>query len=97
MLVAEARAIAVSINYRLAPKHPLSIAYEDSWAVLQWVFGGEDRDDWVKDHVEFEQAMFLVGDSVGPNIAHHSALRVKKSDPSLFMGESSDWPGGGES
>ncbi|KAK9946540.1 hypothetical protein M0R45_012001 [Rubus argutus] len=80
MLVAEAKAIAVSVNYRLAPEHPLPIAYEDSWAALQWVFGGEDRDEWVKDHVDFER-VFLVGDSAGANIAHHLALRVKQTDP----------------
>ncbi|KAL6215507.1 hypothetical protein ACLB2K_014937 [Fragaria x ananassa] len=80
MLVAEARAIAVSVNYRLAPEHPLPIAYKDSWAALEWVFGGEELDEWVKDHVHLER-VFLVGDSAGANIAHHLALRVKKSDP----------------
>ncbi|ONI33662.1 hypothetical protein PRUPE_1G439300 [Prunus persica] len=80
MLVAEAKAIAVSVNYRLAPEHPLPTAYEDSWAALNWVFGGgEDGDLWVKEHVDFGR-VFLVGDSAGANIAHHLALRVKASD-----------------
>ncbi|MBA0612909.1 hypothetical protein Godav_013455 [Gossypium davidsonii] len=31
-LVAEANVIAVSVNYRKAPEHPIPTAYEDSWA-----------------------------------------------------------------
>ncbi|XP_004291129.1 PREDICTED: probable carboxylesterase 2-like [Fragaria vesca subsp. vesca] len=80
MLVAGARAIAISVSYRLAPEHPLPIAYEDSWAALEYVFGGEELDEWVKDHVDLKR-VFLVGYSVGANIAHHLALRVKKSNP----------------
>ncbi|KAB2619373.1 carboxylesterase 2 [Pyrus ussuriensis x Pyrus communis] len=84
-LVAEANAIAVSVNYRLAPEYPLPTAYEDCWATLNWVFnGGEDRDSWVKDHVDFGR-VFLVGDSAGANIAHHLALRIKDSDPDPKM------------
>ncbi|KAM1134026.1 probable carboxylesterase 2 [Malus sylvestris] len=80
-LVVEANAIGVSVNYRLAPEHPLPTAYEDCWAALNWVFnGGTGRDSWVKDHVDFER-VFLVGDSAGANIAHHLALRIKPSDP----------------
>nr|WIV69112.1 PUCXE35 protein [Pyrus ussuriensis] len=80
-LVVEANAIGVSVNYRLAPEHPLPTAYEDCWAVLNWVFNdGKGRDSWVKDHVDFER-VFLVGDSAGANIAHHLALRIKPSDP----------------
>lgn len=36
-LVAEANVVAVSVGYRLAPEHPLPIAYEDSWLALKWV------------------------------------------------------------
>ncbi|KAK9182571.1 hypothetical protein WN944_025716 [Citrus x changshan-huyou] len=36
-LVSEAKVVAISIEYRLAPEHPLPIAYEDSWSALQWV------------------------------------------------------------
>ena len=78
-LVATANVIAVSVNYRRAPEHPLPAAYDDSWAVLQWVAshsaGGEGSEAWVRDGVDFER-VFLVGDSAGANIAHHLALRI---------------------
>lgn len=78
-LVATANVIAVSVNYRRAPEHPLPAAYDDSWAVLQWVashsVGGEGSEAWVRDDVDFER-VFLVGDSAGANIAHHLALRI---------------------
>ncbi|KAL2469931.1 putative carboxylesterase [Abeliophyllum distichum] len=37
ILAAEAKALIVSVEYRLAPEHPLPVAYEDSWTALQWV------------------------------------------------------------
>ncbi|KAM1282479.1 hypothetical protein ACFX2I_022919 [Malus domestica] len=62
-LVAEANAIAILVNYRLAPEYPLPIAYEDCWAASNWVINGdEDRDSGVKDDVDFSR-VFLVGDS----------------------------------
>lgn len=36
-LVAEANVIAVSVDYRRVPEHPLPAAYDDSWVALQWV------------------------------------------------------------
>lgn len=36
-LVAEARVVGVSVEYRQAPEHFLPIAYEDCWAGLQWI------------------------------------------------------------
>ncbi|XVE94863.1 hypothetical protein REPUB_Repub02eG0046300 [Reevesia pubescens] len=82
-LVAEANIIALSVDYRLVPEHPLPTAYEDSLAALQWVaFHKEENGNheaWIRDHVDLDQ-VFLVGDSSGATIAHHLALRIKDSD-----------------
>jgi acetyl esterase/lipase len=72
-LVGEANVVAVSVDYRRAPEHPLPAAYSDSWAALEWV--ASRVDEWLKSHVDFER-VFFAGDSAGANIAHHMALRV---------------------
>ncbi|XP_010943013.1 probable carboxylesterase 12 [Elaeis guineensis] len=77
-LVAKANVIAVSVDYRLAPEHPLPIAYEDSWAALKWVMShaaGGGAESWLAEHGDFG-AIFLDGCSAGGNIAHHMALRA---------------------
>lgn len=43
-LVAEANVVAVSVDYRLVPEHPLPAAYEDSWTALQWVASHASED-----------------------------------------------------
>ncbi|XP_019052584.1 PREDICTED: probable carboxylesterase 2 [Nelumbo nucifera] len=80
-LVAEANIVAISVHYRRVPEYPLPIAYDDSWAVLQWVAAhAESRVDddasesWLRDYVDFDR-VFLGGDSAGGNIAHNLALR----------------------
>ncbi|KAF8410032.1 hypothetical protein HHK36_002552 [Tetracentron sinense] len=79
-LAFHANAIAVSVNYRRVPEHPLPIAYEDSWEVLQWVASqysklGDGAEAWLNSHADFER-VFLAGDSAGANIAHHLAMRA---------------------
>lgn len=80
-LVAEANVVVVSVNYRLAPEHPLPAAYDDSWAALQWVAshnkGHTGPDDWLNNYVDFDR-VFLAGDSAGANIAHHMGFRAKE-------------------
>ncbi|KAL6348049.1 hypothetical protein AAG906_037778 [Vitis piasezkii] len=77
-LVAAANLIAVSVDYRLAPEHPLPIAYDDSWAALQWISShanGSGPEPLFNNHVDFGR-VFLVGESAGANIAQHVAVRA---------------------
>lgn len=74
LLVAEANCVAVSVNYRLAPEHPLPAAYDDSWLALKWV-ASQSTDEWIKDYADLNR-VYLGGDSAGGTIAHHVAIRV---------------------
>ncbi|XVE81557.1 hypothetical protein DITRI_Ditri15bG0074400 [Diplodiscus trichospermus] len=79
-LVSEAKVVAVSVEYRLAPEHPLPAAYEDCWAALQWValhsFENEaKKDPWLLNHGDFDR-LFIGGDSAGGNIVHNIALQA---------------------
>lgn len=77
-LVSEANIVAVSVEYRLAPEHPIPACYDDSWAALQWVAShanGDGPEPWLNDHVDF-QRVFISGDSAGGNISHDQAVRV---------------------
>ncbi|RLM86822.1 hypothetical protein C2845_PM04G17950 [Panicum miliaceum] len=70
-LVAAARAVAVSVRYRLAPEHPLPAAYDDSWAALSWVASGADP--WMADHGDLDR-VFLSGGQRRRDIAHNMAI-----------------------
>ncbi|ESW08661.1 hypothetical protein PHAVU_009G063600 [Phaseolus vulgaris] len=82
-LVADSNVVALSLNYRLAPEHPLPAAYQDSWSAIQWVASqAKAQEDWFRDNVDFER-VFLAGDSAGANIGHYIALKlnnVSKND-----------------
>ncbi|OAY81968.1 Tuliposide A-converting enzyme 2, chloroplastic [Ananas comosus] len=64
-LVAKARVLAVSVDYRLAPEHPLPAGYDDSWDALKW--------PWLAEHSDMGR-IFLAGDSAGANIVHNTAV-----------------------
>ncbi|PKA49938.1 putative carboxylesterase 2 [Apostasia shenzhenica] len=65
--------LAVSVNYRLAPEHPLPAAYEDSWAAIQWVLSRADP--WLASHGDFLR-VYIAGDSAGANICQQMAVRA---------------------
>lgn len=77
-LAAEANAIALSVEYRLAPEHPLPIAYDDCWAALQWVAShanGHGPEPLINRYADLGR-VFLAGESAGANLAHHVAVRA---------------------
>ena len=77
-LAARTRAVVVSVEYRLAPEHPIPAAYEDSWRALGWVAShasGAGEEAWLADHADFSR-LSLAGESAGANIAHHMAMRA---------------------
>lgn len=77
-VAAEAEAVAVSVEYRLAPEHPIPACYDDSWAALQWATSHIDStgpEQWLNSHADFDR-LFLAGDSAGGNIVHNLAVRI---------------------
>ncbi|XP_062196693.1 probable carboxylesterase 2 [Phragmites australis] len=77
VLTAKAGVIAVSVNYHLAPEHPLPAAYDDSWTALKWVLENARHggDPWLSKLGDTSR-LFLAGDSAGGNIAHNLAMRA---------------------
>ncbi|PAN38413.1 hypothetical protein PAHAL_7G170300 [Panicum hallii] len=70
-LAAASPAVAVSVDYRVAPEHALPAAYEDSLAALEWVLSAADP--WLAAHGDLAR-VFLAGDSSGGSICHHLAM-----------------------
>lgn len=78
-LVGNAKAIAVSVTYRLAPEHPVPVAYEDTWDALKWVISSckSGAEPWLSKHGDLDR-IILAGDSAGANIAHNIAVMFDK-------------------
>lgn len=74
LLAAQAQVLVVSVEYRLAPEHPLPTAYDDCWAALNWITD-RDHDPWLAAHGDLG-AVYIGGDSAGGNIAHNIAMRA---------------------
>lgn len=81
-LASESRSVVVSIEYRLAPEHPIPAYYDDSYAVVKWVDShsrvGGGPDPWLNEYAEF-QRVYVGGDSAGANIAHDMVIRASNS------------------
>lgn len=72
------QSIVVSVDYRLAPKHPFPAAVDDAYAALQWAADNAARLGGDPD------LLVIGGDSAGGNLSAVTALRaVKESGPKL--------------
>lgn len=81
-LVAEAKVVLVSVNYRKAPEHPLPIAFDDSWDALKWAAShasGAGSEPWLLNDVDFDR-VFLAGDSAGATISYQLMFRTKNTE-----------------
>ncbi|KAK1631499.1 hypothetical protein QYE76_005814 [Lolium multiflorum] len=79
-LAAAAPAIVVSVDYRLAPEHPVPAAYEDAFAALKAVVSScrpDGAEPWLAAHGDASRVV-LAGDSAGANMAHQTAVRLRK-------------------
>ncbi|KAG2705449.1 hypothetical protein I3760_05G054100, partial [Carya illinoinensis] len=77
-LASEANAVTISVDYRLAPEHPLPIAYDDLSAALQWIAAHSNNqgpEPLLNEYADFGR-VFLTGESAGANISHHVAVRA---------------------
>ncbi|KAK3025611.1 hypothetical protein RJ639_042109 [Escallonia herrerae] len=77
-LVSQSNVVAISVDYRLAPDHPLPIAHHDSWSALQWIAihsDGKGPDPWINRYADLGR-VFLPGESAGANLAHYVAVRA---------------------
>ncbi|KAF8654405.1 hypothetical protein HU200_061587 [Digitaria exilis] len=93
-LAARAGALAVSVEYRLAPEHPVPACYDDAWAALLWTTAipAPDSDPWIRDHGDVSR-VFVLGFSSGGNIAHNLTLRHGDLSPRrLGGGDGADSP-----
>lgn len=80
IVASQAKVLVVSIEYRLAPEHPLPAAYEDGWASLKWVTAHStnsltNSEPWLINHGDFNR-FYIGGDTAGANIAHDALLKV---------------------
>lgn len=77
-LAGSARALVVSVGYRLAPEHPLPAAFDDTWAAIQLIAAhasGDGPELWLNKGVDFGR-VFLTGDSAGATLIHHASFHV---------------------
>ncbi|XP_031276623.1 2-hydroxyisoflavanone dehydratase-like [Pistacia vera] len=82
-LVSEAKVVAISVEYRLAPEIPIPLLYEDCWTALKWIAShsadnsGDNKEPWLTTYGDFER-VFIGGDNAGANITHNILMRAGK-------------------
>nr|CAD1826989.1 unnamed protein product [Ananas comosus var. bracteatus] len=94
-IAADAGAVAVSVDYRLAPEHPLPAAHDDAWAALEWVAshapGGPGAEPWLAERGDFSR-VFLIGCSAGPTSPTAAPVGEEaRADPSLRARAETFW------
>ena len=60
-LAARARALVVSVEYRLVPEHPVTAAYDDAWTALRWA--ASSADPWLLYHADARRIFITVATS----------------------------------
>nr|ADV71376.1 2-hydroxyisoflavanone dehydratase [Pueraria montana var. lobata]UXO98038.1 2-hydroxyisoflavanone dehydratase [Pueraria montana var. lobata] len=87
ILASQANIIAVSVDFRLLPHHPLPAAYEDGWTTLQWIASHANNtatnpEPWLLNHADFNK-LYVGGETSGANLAHNLLLRAGNGNQSL--------------
>jgi len=72
-------AIAISVEYRLAPEFPFPAPHDDCWAVTTWL--AEHAAEWGGD----PRRLAVCGDSAGGNLAAGVALRARDEGVDLAL------------
>lgn len=72
-LAARANVLSVSVDYRLAPEHPLPAAYDDCHEALEWVLSAADP--WISEFGDPDK-IYVAGESAGGNIVHNLGMRL---------------------
>ncbi|KAL2492101.1 putative carboxylesterase [Abeliophyllum distichum] len=96
-LAAQVHSVVASVEYRLAPEHPLPAAYEDVLQAIHWIksqaLDSLRPDPWLHKFANFSR-VFIMGESSGGNIAYHVALRASELDlgPMKIQGVILDQP-----
>nr|UXO98037.1 2-hydroxyisoflavanone dehydratase [Neustanthus phaseoloides] len=83
ILASQANLIAISVDFRLLPHHPLPAAYDDGWTTLRWIAshaagagsGPNNPEPWLLSHADFSR-LYVGGETSGANIAHNLLLRA---------------------
>lgn len=81
ILASEANIIAISVDFRLLPHHPIPAAYEDGWTTLKWIASHANNtnttnpEPWLLNHADFTK-VYVGGETSGANIAHNLLLRA---------------------
>ncbi|KAJ3695873.1 hypothetical protein LUZ60_001250 [Juncus effusus] len=78
-LVLKGNLVIVSVEYRLAPEHPLPVAYNDTFEAVKWVLSNAmaGPEKFLSEHGDLTR-IFVAGESAGGNIAHNVVMLAGK-------------------